>query len=296
MAAIESFRVVAVQITHSAGEVRDGSFDEQMVVVGHQDEGMNNPAADLDGTDEQLEESAAVEVRAIDVLALIPALSDMPDGAGIFETKRPGQSDRNGERGARKIVRGVGEKVYLVCGVTITWKKERPDPNPRTVAKSTVTQRVGNGCAMFSPLFGRHGSMVGLTSLTRTVYAMVPLICDRPVMKNRGAIFLVAAIAIGGFSCPGLDDLTARSKIDAGLQQVKVGMSPSQVKEILGPPTLEESPVSEIFRSKNNDCRTRTTSAFIYQFSSQPSLIVYFNDDVRVACVEETMAFRVIRP
>ncbi|HUF17836.1 MAG TPA: hypothetical protein VMS12_07320 [Thermoanaerobaculia bacterium] len=29
MAAIESFRVVAVQITHSAGEVRDGSFDER---------------------------------------------------------------------------------------------------------------------------------------------------------------------------------------------------------------------------------------------------------------------------
>ncbi|HUF17835.1 MAG TPA: hypothetical protein VMS12_07315 [Thermoanaerobaculia bacterium] len=73
---------------------------------------MNDPAVDLDRTDEKLEESPTVEFRPEDVLALIPALSDMPDGAGIFETKRPGQSDRNGERRARKIVRGVGEKVY----------------------------------------------------------------------------------------------------------------------------------------------------------------------------------------
>jgi outer membrane protein assembly factor BamE (lipoprotein component of BamABCDE complex) len=115
-------------------------------------------------------------------------------------------------------------------------------------------------------------------------------------MRMRNTVFLIAAaVAVAGFSCPGWDEGTARKKIEAGLQQVKVGMSPSQVKEILGPPTFEENPVSELFRSSNEDCRGRTASAFVYQFSREPSLIVYFDGDERVACVEEAMAFRVVR-
>jgi len=90
MASVEVARVTAVEKLHARREIRIGRLDEQVVVVGHQTEGMNLPTEGLDRAGVPFEPFGAVGVVAHDRPLLVAAADDVVEGAFVLDAKRAG--------------------------------------------------------------------------------------------------------------------------------------------------------------------------------------------------------------
>ena len=60
-------------VLHAGRQVGLGRFDEEVVVVAHQDEGVESPTVSLDGSAEPVQPPLAVRIVPDDRLPLIPA-------------------------------------------------------------------------------------------------------------------------------------------------------------------------------------------------------------------------------
>ena len=73
------------QHLHAPGEVGLRGLDDDMKVVGHQDEGVDPPGAADRGAGEVVAEAGPVVVVADDILSAVAAGHEVVDGAGILE-------------------------------------------------------------------------------------------------------------------------------------------------------------------------------------------------------------------
>lgn len=90
-------------------------------------------------------------------------------------------------------------------------------------------------------------------------------------------------------------DHAARRRTELGLNSVKVGMSRGAVLEILDLPTFEEHAIADPFTPSAPECKRQSASAFVYQSRREGSLVIFFDRTQHVVCVEQMMAFRIIR-
>jgi len=77
------------QELHPARQVRLRCLDEQMLVVGHQDKGMQAPAVLIHGPRKPVEPLFAIPIVPDDIGAGIAPRHDMGDRTGVFDPKRP---------------------------------------------------------------------------------------------------------------------------------------------------------------------------------------------------------------
>ena len=75
-------------MSHPQGKVPVGSFDEQMVVIGHEAVGVAKPIVSFIDMLKGIEEVLTILVVFKDGLFFITPGGDMIDGAGIFYTER----------------------------------------------------------------------------------------------------------------------------------------------------------------------------------------------------------------
>jgi type II secretory pathway pseudopilin PulG len=107
-------------------------------------------------------------------------------------------------------------------------------------------------------------------------------------------VVIIGAVA-GVLSWRLWTDRIAHERMDRGLNTIKIGMSRGHVRQILGPPTSEEGVIADPFTPSTPACKRRSASAFVYQSPRQQSLVIFFDRDQHVACVEQMMAFRIMR-
>jgi hypothetical protein len=102
---IEEFCVLLVEPLHAAGETDFRRLDQEVVVIGHENPGMKNPAPLGDDSREKIDEAEPIGVIAVDVALLVAAAGDVPDGSREFESKLA-RHGRGGERrkGRRRSV------------------------------------------------------------------------------------------------------------------------------------------------------------------------------------------------
>jgi hypothetical protein len=86
--------ILAVLGANAAREVRLERFNEQMVVVRHEDVGVKDPPPLRDDLAKKVAKVTAITVIAVDVTALIATTRDMPDRTRKFETERTGHRGR----------------------------------------------------------------------------------------------------------------------------------------------------------------------------------------------------------
>lgn len=98
MAAVEGLAVDAVEVAHAARERRARGLDQQVVVVGHQAEGVAEPAPPLDRLRQDAQEGLPVVVVAVDGGTGVAAAGDVVDGARELEAERAGHRRISGER------------------------------------------------------------------------------------------------------------------------------------------------------------------------------------------------------
>jgi hypothetical protein len=79
VALVEGGCVLAVEEFHAGGELGDGCFDDQVVVIVHQAEGVHGPAVDADAEGEQGEKGEPVDVVAEDRAAVDAAGGDVEE-------------------------------------------------------------------------------------------------------------------------------------------------------------------------------------------------------------------------
>jgi hypothetical protein len=79
---VEALRIAAVEQLHPRGQVGTGAFEDEVVVVAHQAEGVHGPAIPADGELEERQEKQAVEIVEVD-----PAAVDTP-GRDVEEAVR----------------------------------------------------------------------------------------------------------------------------------------------------------------------------------------------------------------
>src|SRR5262245_43789273 len=89
---VEALSVDAVQVLHSAGDVRSGRLEEEVVVVPHQAVRVDPPGGAVDDEGEERQEQATVGSVAIDGCAVDSARRDVVHGAGEADAGRPGHS------------------------------------------------------------------------------------------------------------------------------------------------------------------------------------------------------------
>ena len=85
---VEGGGVFAVEQLHAGGELRDGCFEDQMVVVGHQAVGVHGPAVEADAEFEHCQEGEPVVVVAVDRAAVDAAGGDVEAAVGELGAKR----------------------------------------------------------------------------------------------------------------------------------------------------------------------------------------------------------------
>lgn len=105
------------------------------------------------------------------------------------------------------------------------------------------------------------------------------------------AISVLAVAAVAVFLVVRQQDVV---RLRRGLTHIRAGMSTADVRSLLGQPTFEEKPISSIFVPHDIICRQRSVFAYIYQSRYADTLVISFDEDQRVRCVETITAFRVI--
>ena len=81
--------VTGEESLHAAREIGLGSAEEQMEVIGHQDEGEEFPAEKARGALQRVQPVLPVAVVADDVLAAVAAGHDMMESTRVFEAQSP---------------------------------------------------------------------------------------------------------------------------------------------------------------------------------------------------------------
>ncbi len=87
VAAVEVPGVAPVELLHAGREVRLGRFDEQVLVIAHQDEGVQPPAVDLDGAPQPRDPLVTVGVIADNGPPLVTAGDDVVEGTSELDAK-----------------------------------------------------------------------------------------------------------------------------------------------------------------------------------------------------------------
>jgi hypothetical protein len=82
MALVEGARVLAVEIAHAVGEIREGRLDHEVVVVREQAARVEPPAVALPHALQDLDEDGAVPVVEEDRLVVVPFCADVVVRAG----------------------------------------------------------------------------------------------------------------------------------------------------------------------------------------------------------------------
>ena len=72
----------AVEVLHSRPEPFHGRLQEQVVVVGHQAEGVDDPVETVHALGEELEEAGSIRVVPLDVAPVDAASRDVEDPIG----------------------------------------------------------------------------------------------------------------------------------------------------------------------------------------------------------------------
>ncbi len=88
VAAVEGAGIATVEKLHGGGEIGPRRLDEEMVMIGHQDEGVQAPAVVLHRASEPLQPLLAVAIIAHDRSAFIAARHDMVEGTRELDAKR----------------------------------------------------------------------------------------------------------------------------------------------------------------------------------------------------------------
>ena len=105
---VEGAGVLAVQVAHAVGEVRQRSLDEEVVVVAEQAAGMEAPAIVALDPSQNLEEDPPVVVVLEDRSVVVALRPDVVVGAGCEVTMRTSHPvDGNAGRGASNRLRKV---------------------------------------------------------------------------------------------------------------------------------------------------------------------------------------------
>ena len=82
---IEALRVAPVELMHPPREIRFGSLQEQVVVIAHQNVGMDPPEHDLDDAAYQAKELLTIDPVAKDLALFVASARDMPERAGVIQ-------------------------------------------------------------------------------------------------------------------------------------------------------------------------------------------------------------------
>ena len=102
MAVVEGSGVLAVQVAHARGEVREPRLDDQVVVVAEQAPGVEPPAVAAADPPQDLCEDGPVDVVAEDRVVVIPLCPDVVVRAGFEVAVRAShRGDRTGARRAQ---------------------------------------------------------------------------------------------------------------------------------------------------------------------------------------------------
>src|SRR5690349_17193122 len=80
---IETLGILLIQPFHPARKPYLGCLDEKVVVIRHQNPGMQDPSPLGDHLRQQRHEAPAIGVIAEDVAPLVAAACDMPDGTDV---------------------------------------------------------------------------------------------------------------------------------------------------------------------------------------------------------------------
>ena len=81
-------KIDPVEELHPFGKIGEGRLDQEMVVVRHQAVCVADPPAALDHMREDVEIQVPMFVRKEDVLARVPATSDVVDSVLVLDAKR----------------------------------------------------------------------------------------------------------------------------------------------------------------------------------------------------------------
>jgi hypothetical protein len=82
VAFVEGARVLAVEVAHPVGEIRQRRLDEQVVVVAEQAAGVQPPAVSTPDAPQDLEEDGAIPVVKEDRCVVVSLRPDVVVGAG----------------------------------------------------------------------------------------------------------------------------------------------------------------------------------------------------------------------
>jgi len=85
---IEALGVNTIEMTHAPRQIRPGSFDEEMVVVGHQAVGMTMPLVTLDRFSKEIQKKVSVGICNKNIVSPISPGSKMINSPLIFNTQR----------------------------------------------------------------------------------------------------------------------------------------------------------------------------------------------------------------
>jgi hypothetical protein len=126
VASVEALRVAAVELLEAGRELGDRGFDDEVVVVRHQAEGVQAPVVLGDDDSEEPEERAAVVIVAVDGDLPGPARGEVEEAVGEDVARQACHRSKVGGRAAHRI--GPRTKVTL-----LTQKPCPLQPCPGTV-------------------------------------------------------------------------------------------------------------------------------------------------------------------
>lgn len=90
MPLVKALGVDAVKLSHAEGEIAVGSFDQKMIVVGHEAVSVAQPVITLVDVLQGVEEILAVLIIFEDGLFFVAARGNMIHSTGVFYAKRTG--------------------------------------------------------------------------------------------------------------------------------------------------------------------------------------------------------------
>ena len=92
MAPIEPLGIGAIQLPHALGQIRQGRFHQQMVMIVHQAIGMASPPKAIHDLGESIEKGLAVGLGFNDGLVSITPAGHVIQGMFKLETQGPGHA------------------------------------------------------------------------------------------------------------------------------------------------------------------------------------------------------------
>jgi hypothetical protein len=133
MAIVEGARVLAVEVTHAVGEVRERRLDEQVVVVAEQAPGVQAPAVAPADASQELDEDGAIPVVAEDRLVVVSLGADVVAGAGGEVAAR---SSHGGDRSGAAPDETAISATWRVCVTDVLRaRRETPPQQPRPIGR-----------------------------------------------------------------------------------------------------------------------------------------------------------------